>query len=96
MIDNYKRVFDLILRLSDIEQHYQHHPLVVKICLIDGLGVPVKDGLLDPDDKALHLILWLYSIEPSFQKDLIKACLDMDDEHLDTLGPYAAALYTVF
>lgn len=62
----------------------------------DGLGYPIKAGLLDPENRALQLILWLYSIEPSFQEDLARACLEMDDEYLETLGPYAAALYTVF
>lgn len=71
-------------------------PLAVKILVKKGLGYPVKDGLLDPENKALKLILWLYSIEPSLQEDLAKVCLEMDESHLDTLGPYAAALYTVF
>jgi hypothetical protein len=94
MVDNYSRVFDRILELAGIEDTTK--PLAVKIMVKKGLGYPIKDGLLDPENKALQLILWLYSIEPSLQEDLTKVCLEMDEAYLDTLGPYAAALYTVF
>lgn len=94
MLDNYTKVLDCILDLAQIENLTQ--PMVVKILLKDGLGYPIKEGLLDPDNKSLQLVLWLYSIEPSIQEDLNKACLEMNDEHLESLGPYAAALYTVF
>jgi hypothetical protein len=94
MIDNYRRVFDRILELAAVENTGQ--PLTVKIMVKNGLGYPIKEGLLDPENRALQLILWLYSIEPSFQEDLTKVCLELDESYLETLGPYAAALYTVF
>jgi hypothetical protein len=68
MLSNYTRVLDCILDLAQIEDPSK--PLVVKILLKDGLGFPVKEGLLDPDNKCLQLVLWLYSIEPSIQEDL--------------------------
>lgn len=63
MLDNYTKVLDCILDLAQIENLTQ--PMVVKILLKDGLGYPIKEGLLDPDNKSLQLVLWLYSIEPS-------------------------------
>lgn len=56
---------------------------------------PIKEGLFDPDNKATQLILWLYSMEPSFYGDLHVICRDMDQQHLDTLGPFALSLYWI-
>jgi len=39
-----------------------------------------------------QLILWFYSIEPSFAADLNYACRHMDEHNLPTLGPFASAL----
>lgn len=38
------------------------------------------------------LIIWLYSIEPSFYDELNKASLSMNLSLLDQLGPFAKAM----
>jgi len=55
----------------------------------DGSIYPVKEGLFDPDNKATQLILWFYSIEPSFYDELNVASINMNFDYLDTLGPFA-------
>lgn len=50
IIEIYSRVFDRILWLADFED--ANEPLKVKIMVRNGLGYPVKDGLLDPYNLA--------------------------------------------
>jgi len=48
-----------------------------------------------PDSKETCFILYLYTMEPSFCADLNIACKDMDKSKIETLGPYARALYVL-
>ena len=49
----------------------------------------------DPESKTVRLILWLFTIEPSFYADLNEACIKMDDEKVEMLGPFARAIYLI-
>ena len=43
----------------------------------------------------MQLILTLYSMEPPFYDDLNKACRTLDPAKLETLGPFARAIFVV-
>ena len=60
--------------------------------LPNGGAKIIKEGLYDPDNKVTQLILWLYTIEPNFCKDLNGACVNMNMNFLDIFGPFAFAL----
>lgn len=51
--------------------------------------------LQDPDSPEVCLILYLYTIEPPFYADLLKACKLNDNSKLQTLGPFAYVLQKV-
>ena len=57
-----------------------------------GYIQPEEDGLYDPNNPATMLILWFYSIEPSFYDELNHACISMNMKLLDQLGPFAKAM----
>ena len=57
--------------------------------------VPIKDGLFDPENKCTQLILWLYSMEPSFYADVSNASRNMSMSHLNNLGPLAYAMHLI-
>ena len=58
-------------------------------------GLPIKDGLFDPDNKCTQLALWLYSIEPSFYADVANASRVWSTSSLDNLGPLAYAIHMI-
>ena len=47
----------------------------------------------DPDHPITQLILTLYSMEPPFYADLNNACRTLDPSKLNTLGPFANAIW---
>ena len=57
-----------------------------------GHQQPVQEGLYDPRNPATMLILWFFSIEPSFYDELNHACINMNLDLLDQLGPFAKAM----
>ena len=61
----------------------------------NGRFIPIKDGLFDPENKCTQLILWLYSMEPSFYADVAKASRDMNLFTLDNFGPLAYAMHWI-
>lgn len=52
----------------------------------------MEEGLYDPNNPATMLILWFFSIEPSFYDELNHACISMNMALLDQLGPFAKAI----
>jgi hypothetical protein len=56
---------------------------------------PIKEGLFDPDNKATQLILWMYSMEPSFYADLHRISRDMEEQYVEVLGPFALSMYWI-
>jgi len=53
------------------------------------------DQYTNPDSIAVRLILWLFTIEPSFYTELNEACHQMDLKKLEELGPFARAVHLV-
>jgi len=51
--------------------------------------------LWNPNSKAVCIIMWLYSIEPPFYAAINEACRNIDKKYLRSLGPFAAALFTI-
>lgn len=49
----------------------------------------------DPYHPITQLILTLYSMEPPFYADLNNACRNLDQVKLNTLGPFAKAIFNV-
>ena len=49
-------------------------------------------NLLSDINPASKVILWIYTIEPPFYKEVNNACRWYQEEKLDLLGPYAYAL----
>ena len=43
----------------------------------------------------MKVILWLFTIEPSFFADLNEACISMDSELMEMLGPFARAIHLI-
>lgn len=41
------------------------------------------------------MILWLFTIEPSFFADVNEACISMDNEFIEMLGPFARAIHLI-
>jgi len=57
------------------------------------IDAPLTDEIFeDPDSPQVQLILNLYSMDP-YYKDLNSACRTMDPTKLQTLGPFAMAIY---
>ena len=50
---------------------------------------------VDPNHPVTQLILILYSMEPPFYADLNNACRNLDMDKLQTLGPFAKAIFMV-
>lgn len=76
-------------------------PLVSKTERVKGGFRSLKEGLSDTSDASTQLILWLYSIEPPFYKWVGEASRDInvfesDPEHVNSLGPFARALFLIF
>jgi len=67
------------------------------ICLdIDDaeIDAPLTDKILEnPDSPQVQLILTLHSMEPPTYNDLNSACRTLDPTKLQTLGPFAMAIY---
>lgn len=57
--------------------------------------IPIKDGLFDPDLRATQLILWVYSMEPSFYADMLRAAREGTATQLENLGPLAYAMHWI-
>jgi len=57
-------------------------------------GDPIY-SLWNPNSCAVHLMLWLYSMEPPLYFSLNEACRSLDQHLLSQLGPFAAAISTV-
>lgn len=92
----YEGAFARILELAGLGKQAAAAPLSANYGKLEnGKMFPIKEGLFDPDNKATQLVLWLYSIEPAFYADLHRICRDMEQEHLDTLGPFALSLYWI-
>ena len=51
-----------------------------------------NESYTDPESRAVRLILWLFTIEPSLYADLNDACIRMDMSKLSQLGPFARAI----
>lgn len=49
----------------------------------------------DPESKTVKLILWLYTIEPSFYADLNEACINSDQSKIHMIGPFARAIHLI-
>ena len=49
----------------------------------------------DPESKTVKLILWLFTIEPSFFADLNEACISLDESRLHMIGPFARAIHLI-
>lgn len=60
-----------------------------------GGNIFIKEGLCDPDDPATQLILWFFTMEPNFNDDLNKSCVQPDSEYLESLGPYACVIFDI-
>ena len=57
---------------------------------------PITDDICsDPYHPITQLILILYSMEPPFYSDLNNACRNLDQDKLNTLGPFARAIFLV-
>lgn len=92
----YEDLFTNILALGGFDKAGKTTPLAANYGkLADGRMFPIKEGLFDPDNKASQLILWLYSVEPSFYADLHRITRDMDEQYIDTLGPFALCMYWI-
>lgn len=50
-----------------------------------------KKTYSDPNSTEVQIILYLYSIEPSFCADLNMACRSLDRTRVKSLGPFARA-----
>ena len=55
----------------------------------------IKTGFADPENFYVKTILWLYTIEPPIYADLNRACRERDESKIDSLGPFARALYFI-
>jgi len=55
---------------------------------------PLSDKvLLDPENKFVKLMFYMYSMEPPLYADLNRACRSMDETKLHSLGPYARVIF---
>jgi len=92
----YEDVFAKILELGGLDKAGNAAPLAANYGkLAYGRMFPIKEGLFDPDNKATQLILWLYSMEPSFYADLHRITRDMEEQYVDVLGPFALCMYWI-
>ena len=63
---------------------------------LDDCDAPLtKKQLRNPKSRVVCLILYLYSIEPPFYAELNSACRLLDKSKLQTLGPFARALFEI-
>lgn len=95
----YKDVFQYILKLTgaeSVDQPFEPHNCkqVYEKALFDK-GYPEKDGLFNPDDVRVQLILWLFTMEPTIYWDVMTACREVKTFWLETLGPLAFALHWI-
>jgi len=77
-----KKAFNKLLLCLDMGEEDINNPLTLEI-------------LNDPNSPQVQLILTLYSMEPPFYQDLNNACRTLDPTKLETLGPFASAIYWV-
>ena len=62
----------------------------------EDIDLPLTDKIYkDPNSPQVQLILKLYSMEPPVYADLNNACRNLDPEKLQTLGPFAMAIWRV-
>jgi len=54
-----------------------------------------EDTLSDPHSPEVQLILNLYSMEPPFYADVNNASRSLDKSKLQTLGPFAMAIFKI-
>lgn len=74
----------------------QYHQVFDK--LLEGAEIQnggKNEQYTDPESKTVRLILWLFTIEPSFYADLNDACINEDEEMLELLGPFARAIHLI-
>lgn len=69
--------------------------MLMSIGLEDNDALLTKKQLRNPRSKVVCLILYLYSIEPPFYAELNSACRLLDESKLETLGPFARALFEI-
>lgn len=61
-----------------------------------NINQPMTDEIYkDPSNPQTQLILRLYSMEPPFYSYLNNACREMDMQKIETLGPFAKAIFKV-
>ena len=90
IVKEYDRVFEQILWIAGFGLDSIDKPLAHNYeNLPNGGAKIIKEGLYDPDNKITQLILWLYTIEPSFCQDLNDASNAMNMDYIDIFGPFA-------
>ena len=62
----------------------------------EEVNKPMTNGIYEnPYSPQVQLIMNLYSMEPSFYADLKDACKNVDQTKIETLGPFARALFGI-
>jgi len=74
----------------------QYSSIFEKLILLADLKNNGKnEQYTDPESKTVRLILWLFTIEPSFYADLNDASIEQDEQKVEMLGPFARAIFLV-
>lgn len=73
----------------------ENYPDVNKPLVINKHSRKKDYDLWNPKGRALCLIMYLFSIEPPFYAGLNKACRNKEEESLESLGPFACAIFWI-